>query len=128
MRRDLEAQVQSRTRLLLESEKQLLERVQESERMRRQQEIVVDLTSHEIRNPLNAIWQNADLIASVLERLHSKLAGQPLLQLLKDGDDAVQSVSTITKLLALTADAVGRSSYPSRIQPGSRTTYSTSVN
>lgn len=111
MRRDLEARVQSRTRLLVESEQQLLQKIEESERMRKQQEIVVDLTSHEIRNPLNAIWQNADLIGSVLERLHVKLEGQPVSQLLKDADDAVQSVSmTLLGARDEHADLLARSS------------------
>ena len=127
MRRDLEAQVQSRTHLLVDSEKQLLERIEELERMRRQQEIVVDLTSHEIRNPLNAIWQNADLIASVIERLRTKLVGQPIMQLLKDGDDAVQSVSASMKL-PLRTDPPSRFSCLSPIRAGSQTTCSTSVN
>ncbi|KAH7100384.1 hypothetical protein BKA62DRAFT_640120 [Auriculariales sp. MPI-PUGE-AT-0066] len=92
MRRDLEARVQSRTKLLVESEARLLQQITESEHMRKQQEIVVDLTSHEIRNPLNAIWQNADLIGDVVSRLRRKFGDQAT-SLLNDADDAVQSIS-----------------------------------
>ncbi|KAH7100383.1 hypothetical protein BKA62DRAFT_771650 [Auriculariales sp. MPI-PUGE-AT-0066] len=92
LRRDLEARVQSRTKLLVESEARLLQQITESEHMRKQQEIVVDLTSHEIRNPLNAIWQNADLIGDVVSRLRRKFGDQAT-SLLNDADDAVQSIS-----------------------------------
>ncbi|KAH7105199.1 hypothetical protein BKA62DRAFT_827312 [Auriculariales sp. MPI-PUGE-AT-0066] len=91
MRRALESRVQERTRLLVESETRLLQQIAESEHMRKQQEIVVDLTSHELRNPLNAIWQNAELVEVALTRLRSRL-GKEVSGVLDEADEAVQNI------------------------------------
>ncbi|KZV94827.1 hypothetical protein EXIGLDRAFT_766708 [Exidia glandulosa HHB12029] len=91
LRKELEARVQDRTRLLVESETRLLQQIAESEHMRKQQEIVVDLTSHELRNPLNAIWQNAELIQIALALLRSR-TGPDLHGTLEEADDAVQNI------------------------------------
>jgi DNA-binding response OmpR family regulator len=92
MRRALESRVQERTRLLVESETRLLQQIAELKHMRKQQEIVVDLTSHELRNPLNAIWQNAELVEVALGRLKSRL-GKEAGNVLEEANEAVQNVS-----------------------------------
>ena len=93
MRRALESRVQERTRLLVESETRLLQQIAESEHMRKQQEIVVDLTSHELRNPLNAIWQNAELVEAALVRLKARV-GKEVGGVLEEAAEAIQSVGS----------------------------------
>ncbi|KZV96873.1 hypothetical protein EXIGLDRAFT_732173 [Exidia glandulosa HHB12029] len=91
-RRELEARVQDRTKLLIEIEGQLRMKIAEEQHMRKQQEIVVDLTSHELRNPLNATWQNAELIEDVLERLRP-LIPEAGIAALNDAQSAIESIA-----------------------------------
>jgi len=105
MRKELEARVHDRTRLLVESESRLQQKVAESEHIRKQQEIVVDLTSHELRNPLNAVWQSAELLEGGLARMRELLAEKPpcscpnggsgiaqIHSVLEEAEDAVESI------------------------------------
>ncbi|CED83967.1 response regulator receiver sensor signal transduction histidine kinase [Phaffia rhodozyma] len=46
---------------------------QEAEEGRRQQELLIDVTSHEIRNPVSAILQNAELCKDNLKFFHKEL-------------------------------------------------------
>lgn len=88
---ELEARVRDRTRLLIESEGQLRLKVAEEQHMRKQQEIVVDLTSHELRNPLNATWQNAEMVEEALDRLRPVVPPEGLVAL-DEAQDAIESV------------------------------------
>ncbi|KZW00779.1 hypothetical protein EXIGLDRAFT_720404 [Exidia glandulosa HHB12029] len=91
-RRELEARVQDRTKLLIEIESQLRLKVAEEQHMRKQQEIVVDLTSHELRNPLNATWQNAELVEDVLERLRPLIPEEGI-PALNEAQSAIESIA-----------------------------------
>ncbi|EJD54530.1 hypothetical protein AURDEDRAFT_156314 [Auricularia subglabra TFB-10046 SS5] len=92
-RRDLESQVAERTRELTDSQDLLRKQMNESEHMRKQQEIVVDLTSHELRNPLNAIWQNAELVEAALTRLRTRADGdEKYTGTLDEADEAVRNI------------------------------------
>ena len=66
----------------------------------------MDLTSHELRNPLNAIWQSAELVEHSLTQMRELL--NPMLahnsainesdrtemhQALEEAEDAIESVS-----------------------------------
>lgn len=63
--------------------------------MRRQQEIVVDLTSHELRNPLNATWQTTEMVEQALERLRPLVPPEGVVAL-DEAQDAIESVSRST--------------------------------
>ncbi|KZW00758.1 hypothetical protein EXIGLDRAFT_720395 [Exidia glandulosa HHB12029] len=91
-RRELEARVQDRTKLLIEIESQLRLKVAEEQHMRKQQEIVVDLTSHELRNPLNATWQNAELVEDALERLRPLIPEEGATAL-NEAQGAIESIA-----------------------------------
>ncbi|KAG0146679.1 hypothetical protein CROQUDRAFT_77426 [Cronartium quercuum f. sp. fusiforme G11] len=62
-----------------ESERRQLEaaeaRARDAEESKRQQEAFIDMTSHEIRNPLHGIHQAAELLNSSLKFLHETLEG-----------------------------------------------------
>lgn len=76
---------------------ELLEKrkMEEAVEMKRQQENFIDITSHEMRNPLSAILQCADEIASTLKAYRSSdQAGlQPLDDLLDSNIDAAQTIA-----------------------------------
>ncbi|KZV98649.1 hypothetical protein EXIGLDRAFT_763323 [Exidia glandulosa HHB12029] len=91
-RRVLEARVQDRTKLLIEIEGQLRLKVAEEQHMRKQQDIVVDLTSHELRNPLNATWQNAEFVEDVLEKLRPLIPEEGIAAL-NDAQSAIESIA-----------------------------------
>ncbi|KAI8820677.1 uncharacterized protein EV422DRAFT_595751 [Fimicolochytrium jonesii] len=44
-------------------------RAEEAERMKRHQELFIDMTCHELRNPLNGIYHNADLLSELLQKV-----------------------------------------------------------
>lgn len=111
---ELEARVRDRTRLLIESEGQLRLKVAEEQHMRKQQEIVVDLTSHELRNPLNATWQNTEMVEDALERLRPLVPPEGLVAL-DEAQDAIESVrhyrcNISLRLSSILADCVERRS------------------
>ncbi|KZV99317.1 hypothetical protein EXIGLDRAFT_746258, partial [Exidia glandulosa HHB12029] len=89
---ELEARVQDRTKLLIEIESQLRLKVAEEQHMRKQQEIVVDLTSHELRNPLNATWQNAEFVEDMLERLRPLIPEEGIADL-NEAQSAIESIA-----------------------------------
>ncbi|TPX55503.1 hypothetical protein PhCBS80983_g05265 [Powellomyces hirtus] len=55
------------------AEKYQRRRAEEAESVRRQQELFIDMTCHELRNPLNGIYHNADLIHESLEKVQSEV-------------------------------------------------------
>ncbi|KAJ3150504.1 hypothetical protein HDU86_006382 [Geranomyces michiganensis] len=57
------------------AEKYQRRRAEEAENVRRQQELFIDMTAHELRNPLNGIYHNADLIHESLEKVHEEVNG-----------------------------------------------------
>ena len=73
-------------------------RMEEAVEMKRQQENFIDITSHEMRNPLSAILQCADEIASTLKgyRADNKIIPQPL-------DDLLDSSINVAGTIALCA-------------------------
>ncbi|GAA6056619.1 hypothetical protein JCM3770_006359 [Rhodotorula araucariae] len=44
------------------------QRAQEAEENRRNTEMFLDMSSHELRNPLSGVWQNAEVVAASLEK------------------------------------------------------------
>ncbi|KAI4166054.1 MAG: hypothetical protein LQ342_000485 [Letrouitia transgressa] len=76
---------------------ELLEKrkMEEAVEMKRQQENFIDITSHEMRNPLSAILQCADEIASTLKAYRSRdqVIPQPLDDLLDSNIDAAQTIA-----------------------------------
>lgn len=67
-------------------------RLQEAEETRRQQNEFIDITSHEMRNPLSAILQCADDILSTLER-HRTEDDQPFSADVENCLDAARTIS-----------------------------------
>ncbi|KAK6069528.1 histidine kinase hhk13p [Seiridium cupressi] len=67
-------------------------RLQEAEETRRQQNEFIDITSHEMRNPLSAILQCADDILTTLS--HHRMPGQP--PSLRDIEDCLEAAHTIS--------------------------------
>ncbi|KAJ3166450.1 hypothetical protein HDU88_003318 [Geranomyces variabilis] len=57
------------------AEKYQRRRAEEAENLRRQQELFIDMTAHELRNPLNGIYHNADLIHESLEKAQAEVNG-----------------------------------------------------
>ncbi|KAJ3019340.1 hypothetical protein HKX48_002188 [Thoreauomyces humboldtii] len=55
------------------AEKYQRRRAEEAESVRRQQELFIDMTCHELRNPLNGIYHNADLIHESLEKVQTEV-------------------------------------------------------
>ncbi|KAF2501573.1 hypothetical protein BU16DRAFT_203150 [Lophium mytilinum] len=74
-------------------------RMEEAMEMKRQQEAFVDMTSHEIRNPLSAIIQSADSISSTLTSCFSSSVSQDgrivtiSRELLEDSLDAADTIT-----------------------------------
>lgn len=71
-------------------------RMEEAIELKRQQENFIDMTSHEMRNPLSAILQCSDEIASSLTAYRSDDEGaiEPrLLEILDSGIDAAQTIA-----------------------------------
>ncbi|KAL9600917.1 MAG: hypothetical protein Q9219_002852 [cf. Caloplaca sp. 3 TL-2023] len=70
-------------------------KMEEALEMKRQQENFIDITSHEMRNPLSAILQCADEISSTLKeyRLGGRAATKSLDDLLDSNIDAAQTIA-----------------------------------
>ena len=45
------------------------QRAIDAEENRRNQELFIDMASHELRNPLSGVWQNAEVVSGSLERI-----------------------------------------------------------
>lgn len=45
------------------------QRAADAEENRRQMELFIDMASHELRNPLSGVWQNAEVVQTSLERI-----------------------------------------------------------
>ncbi|KAG9955603.1 hypothetical protein KCU78_g24814, partial [Aureobasidium melanogenum] len=78
----------------------------EAVELKRQQENFIDITSHEMRNPLSAILQCADEITTTMSRLRDGLAGQaslasPIDKFLSKN----QNAETIDGILSSTVDS-----------------------
>jgi len=67
------------------------QKIEEAIKMQQQQENFIDMTSHEMRNPLNAILQSADEILTVLPDILAK-ASPGIEQLMEEIQDAAQTV------------------------------------
>ena len=65
------------------------QRLQEAERIRRSQNEFIDMTCHEMRNPLSAILQSGEDIVSTLEEYRGATSSHPQLQ------SCIESASTI---------------------------------
>lgn len=71
-----------------------IKRMEEAVELKRQQSNFIDMTSHEMRNPLSAILQSADEIAgSLIEFKNGKDAAQIPLSLIESNIDAAQTIS-----------------------------------
>ena len=70
-------------------------RMEEAVEMKRQQENFIDITSHEMRNPLSAILQCADEISTTLTdyRLNSGSSPKPGDDLIENSIDAAQTIA-----------------------------------
>ncbi|KAG9943177.1 putative histidine kinase HHK19p, partial [Aureobasidium melanogenum] len=78
-------------------------RVEEALEAKRQNEVFIDMTSHEIRNPLGAVVHCADAIDESLEEMRSTMdnlqfsnekAGQRLRKLIESSAEAVQTITS----------------------------------
>ncbi|MCJ1309660.1 hypothetical protein MMC25_003320 [Agyrium rufum] len=67
-------------------------RTEEAIELKRQQENFIDITSHEIRNPLSAILQCADEIASSLSEIKADIDNQVPQDLLESNINAAQTI------------------------------------
>lgn len=86
----------------LENERVSMEqaRREEAEHNRQLQEHFIDVTCHELRNPLNAISNSAELLGESLERMNKLIENNPdlkevLAPLSADMQDDVEAVETI---------------------------------
>lgn len=75
-------------------------KMEEAVELKRQQENFIDITSHEMRNPLSAILQCADEITTTMSRLKDSLDGQaslvsPIDKYLKEGQNIEETVDGI---------------------------------
>ena len=69
-------------------------RMEEAVELKRQQENFIDITSHEMRNPLSAILQCADEISTTLLEYKSRNATDPVLSdLIESNIDAAQTIA-----------------------------------
>ncbi|OZJ04686.1 hypothetical protein BZG36_02542 [Bifiguratus adelaidae] len=55
------------------AEQQQRRRAEEAEAIKQQQELFIDRTCHELRNPLNGIYHNADILQDSLTRMHKEV-------------------------------------------------------
>ncbi|GAA93650.1 uncharacterized protein L969DRAFT_53668 [Mixia osmundae IAM 14324] len=67
--------IEERRRLEILHLRAVEQRAEDAEEMRRQQELFIDITSHEMRNLGSGIYQNAELIGGSLERLSQIITG-----------------------------------------------------
>ena len=75
-------------------------KMEEAVELKRQQENFIDITSHEMRNPLSAILQCADEINTTMSRLKDGLSGQaslvtPIDKFLKEGRNIEESIDGV---------------------------------
>lgn len=102
-----------------ESEQKQLEaaeaRARDAEESKRQQEAFIDMTSHEIRNPLHGIHQAADLLYSSLKFLYGlvenshQISGPDLVQFrdeLREDIDAIESIQLCASHQSRIADDI----------------------
>ncbi|POW12437.1 hypothetical protein PSTT_04501 [Puccinia striiformis] len=102
-----------------ESEQKQLEaaeaRARDAEESKRQQEAFIDMTSHEIRNPLHGIHQAAELLYSSLKLLHGlvennhQISGPDLVQIrneLCEDIDAIESIQLCASHQSRIADDI----------------------
>ncbi|KAI9609221.1 hypothetical protein KEM48_002928 [Puccinia striiformis f. sp. tritici PST-130] len=94
-----------------ESEQKQLEaaeaRARDAEESKRQQEAFIDMTSHEIRNPLHGIHQAAELLYSSLKLLHGlvennhQISGPDLVQIRNELCEDIDAIETQQKSVDL---------------------------
>ncbi|KAH0356815.1 histidine kinase, partial [Aureobasidium melanogenum] len=81
-------------------------KMEEAVELKRQQENFIDITSHEMRNPLSAILQCADEITTTMSRLRDGLAGQAsLVSPIDKFLSKSQNTETIDGILSSTVDS-----------------------
>jgi signal transduction histidine kinase len=68
-------------------------KMEEAVELKRQQENFIDITSHEMRNPLSAILQCADEISTILSDFRTSGAREIPQRLLTDSIDAAQTIA-----------------------------------
>ncbi len=68
-------------------------KMEEAVELKRQQENFIDITSHEMRNPLSAILQCADEITTSLSEIGASGAGEMESELVKNSIDAAQTIA-----------------------------------
>lgn len=67
-------------------------RADDAQESKRQQEAFIDMTSHELRNPLSAIVQSVDLVQSGLERVRTAQSVQEIYAMI---DDELSTLSNV---------------------------------
>ncbi|ORX86569.1 hypothetical protein K493DRAFT_307056 [Basidiobolus meristosporus CBS 931.73] len=82
------------------AEQQQRHRAEEAEEVKRQQELYIDMTCHELRNPLNGIYHSADLLHESLEKMQKEVRQESIRKvanwLEKEIEDDLDVVDTIT--------------------------------
>ena len=104
-------------------------RADDAQESKRQQEAFIDMTSHELRNPLSAIVQSVDLVQAGLERILKTTALQEVYSIVEDElstlsnvdlcaqhmrriiDDTINISKIESNLLVITPDAVNLSHF-----------------
>ncbi|ORY04188.1 hypothetical protein K493DRAFT_253700 [Basidiobolus meristosporus CBS 931.73] len=89
-----------RLRALQLAEQQQRRRAEDAEEIKRQQELFIDMTCHEFRNPLNGIYHNADFLYESLEKLQNDVRNESILKVMNwlnsEIEEDLEAVATIT--------------------------------
>jgi len=104
-------------------------RMEEAIELKRQQENFIDMTSHEMRNPLSAILQCSDEISTSLTAYRSENASksdQRLSDILDSGIDAAQTIALCAQhqVLSIAQICIGVLCLLLRVRNGSLTIFS----
>ncbi|KAI9005234.1 hypothetical protein BC832DRAFT_522160, partial [Gaertneriomyces semiglobifer] len=92
-----------RLRALALAESQQRKRAEEAEEVKRQQELFIDMTCHELRNPLNGIFGNLEILWEGLEKERGEQRERDALSL----SDSVHKVTTwLSENIATNLEAV----------------------
>ncbi|KAK9762744.1 hypothetical protein K7432_011228 [Basidiobolus ranarum] len=64
------------------AEQQQRRRAEDAEEIKKQQELFIDMTCHELRNPLNGIYHNADFLHESLEKIQSDVRNESIIKVM----------------------------------------------
>ncbi|KAK9717627.1 hypothetical protein K7432_006063 [Basidiobolus ranarum] len=73
------------------AERQQRRRAEDAEEIKKQQELFIDMTCHELRNPLNGIYHNADFLSESLEKVQRDLQAESTIKVMKWLNDEIEN-------------------------------------